>query len=48
MEVIMDFASKSSVGISLIFSKSSGCQGPLQIEGHNHVHFKRNGSVKFA
>lgn len=54
MAVIMDFASKSSVvGISLkgcYFSNHQdaliGGQGPLKI-GHNHVHFKRNGSVEF-
>lgn len=55
MAVIMDFASKSSeVGISLkgcYFSNHqdalTGGQGPLKIEGHNHVHFKRNSSVEF-
>lgn len=54
MAVIMDFASKSSVGISLkgcYFPNHQdaliGGQGPLKIEGHNHVHFKRNGSVEF-
>lgn len=55
MAVIMDFASKSSVvGISLkgcCFPNHQdaliGGQGPLKIEVHNHVHFKRNGSVEF-
>lgn len=51
----MDFASKSSVVISLkgcYFPNHqdalTGGQSPLQIEGHNHVHFKRNGIVEFA
>lgn len=55
MAVNMDFASKSSVlGISLkgcYFPNRqdalTGGQGPSKIEGHNHVHFKRNGSVEF-